>query len=214
MRNASLLDPIIVFLAALYIACIAVRIVVKIVDLIEFVITEYDYDKMSKATKLLTKLYYNHKYDLPRKLNLLDDIENHYIVTKHNVSMMIETITAAIVNYRRTYEDENSEILITLIKIHKIMTRYLSEIIDNAPKYSTSDLRCIYINAERFYEYMSNEWYLNEISEIDTKFIKLEIECFTHFITLSKNIQTIISIDNSDELLQLIKKEIPLEVAA
>lgn len=214
MANASLLDPIIVFLAALFIACTAARIVVEIVDLIEFVITEYDYDKMYKVMKLLTKFYYNHKYDLSRKINHLEDIENHYIVTKHNISTMIETITTAIVNYRRVDGDEHAEVFLTLIKIHDIMVQYLSEIIDNAPKYSTSDLRYIYINAERFCEYMSNEWYLNDIREINTKVIRLEIEYIPHFITLSKYIQTMTSIDTYGDLLQLMKKEIPLDDVA
>lgn len=210
MRNALLHDPIIVFLAILSIAYIVSRI---LVDVIESV-TEYDYDEMSKDTKLLKKLYYNHKYDLSRKLNHLEDIENHYIVVKHNICTMIETITTAIVNYHNVDGDEYAEVFTTLIKIHEIMERYLSEIIDNAPRYSTSDLRYIYFNAERFCEYMSNEWYLNDIREINTKVIRLEIECIPHFITLSEHIQTINSIDKSDDLLQLIKKEIPLDDVA
>lgn len=210
MRNALLHDPIIVFLAVLSIAYIVSRI---LVDAIEYV-TEYDYDEMSKDTKLLKKLYYNHKYDLPRKLNHLEDIENHYIVVKHNICTMIETIITAIVNYHNVDGDVYAEVFIALIKIREIMERYLSEIIDNAPKYSTSDLRCIYFNAERFCEYMSNEWYLNDIREINTKVIRLEIECIPHFITLSKHIQTITSIDASGDLLKLMKKEIPLDDVA
>lgn len=203
-------DPIIALLIMLCIAYIGARIVV---DLIEFV-TEYDCDEMSKDTKLLKKIYYNHKYDLARKLNHLDYIENHYIVTKHNICVMIETITTAIINYKKVDSDEYAEVLITLIKIHEIMERYLSKIIDNAPEYSTSDLRYIYANVKKFCEYMSNEWYLNKMREIDTKVIELEIECIPYFITLSENIQTIILIDKSDDLLQLIKKEIPLDEVA
>ena len=151
---------------------------------------------------------------MTRKLNHLEDIENHYIVTKHNVYTMIETITEFITLYKLAYGDGITEILVTLRKIHKILERHLSEIIDNAPKYSTSDLRYIYANVDRFCEYMSNEWYLNEIREIDTNMIELEIECIPHFITLSKYIQTITSIDKSDDLLQLMKKEIPLDEVA
>lgn len=210
MSDALLHDLIIVLLAALTIAYTVARIVVY-----SFIfITENDYDNMSKGTKLLKKLYYNRKYNLQRKLNHYDYIENHYIVTKHNICMMIETITTAIVNYRRVDGDENSEILIALIKIHEIMEQHLSEIIDNPLTYSTSDLRYIYDNVERFCEYMSNEWYLTEIREIDNIVLKLETDCLPYFITLSKHIQTIASIDKSDDLLQLIKKEIPLDEVA
>ncbi len=208
--DALLHDPIIALPVALSIAYIGARIVVAVTEFI----TEYDYDYMSKGTKLLKKLYYNRKYNLQRKLNHFDYIENHYIVTKHNICAMIETITAAIVNYRRVDGDENSEILIALIKIHEIMEQHLLEIINNPLAYSTSDLRYIYANVKRFCEYMSNEWYLTEIREIDNIVLELEIDCLPYFITLSKHIQTIASIDNSDDLLQLMKKEIPLEVVA
>ena len=203
-------DPVIIFLGAIFAAYVVVQIVV-----FTFIfITENYPEIMFNTIRLLKKSYYNHKYDLQRKLNQMDDIESHYIVTKHNICMMIETITTAIINYKKVDSDEYAEVLITLIKIHEIMERYLSKIIDNAPEYSTSDLRYIYANVERFCEYMSNEWYLNKMREIDTKVIELEIECIPHFITLSKNIQTIISIDKSDDLLQLIKKEIPLDEVA
>lgn len=209
--NTLFITGITVLIGLVITSCISANI---IVDAYLFLI-EDDFSAIPDGMKNLKIRYYNHKYNLPNKLNQLENIENQYIVAKHRICVMIDTITEAITYYKLTYENEDfAEVIYSLRKIHNNLEYSLADLTMNPLTYSTDDLDEIYSHIKNFCEYMSNEWYLNELRAMDEIMINLEITCFPHFITLSKYIRIVISIDKSGDLLQLMKKEVPQEVVA